>query len=304
MSSDPTFDALVIGGGPAGLTGALYLARFRRKVMLIDDGASRALRIPRSHNMPGYPNGVPGAKLVAAIREQAARYGVTLASGRVASLVRDADGFVVAEWPGRRERARLVLLATGTSDNEPPIPDLAQAVQTGAVRYCPVCDGYEVIDRAVGVIADGASGVREALYLRDFTPHLTVFPVSPDVRFGEADRRRLTESGIALVDEPVISIRQWRGTVTVRHGAGQTRCDSLYSALGQRVHCELVPGADRDEDGYLITDRHLKTSIEGIYAAGDVAKGLNQISVAIGEAAIAASAMHLALRAAGVRTGG
>lgn len=295
MESLPNFDTLVIGGGPAGLTGALYLARFRRKVLLVDEGCSRAARIPRSHNMPGYPDGVVGAQLVAAIRRQAERYGVEITVGRVASLKRTDGGFI-AGWAGSGgAQARTVLLATGASDVEPPFPYLMEAVRSGALRYCPVCDGYEVIDRAVGVIAEGAAGVREALYLRGFTRRLTVFPVSGDVVFGEDLRRQLAEAGIDLVREPVSSIRLWNGAVTVHHGDRETLCDSLYSALGMDIHTELVPDARRDDHGYLLTDDHQKTSIDGIYAAGDVAQGLNQISVAVGGAAIAASAIHVAL---------
>lgn len=292
----PIFDALVIGGGPGGLTGALYLSRFRRKVLVVDEGCSRAARIPRSHNMPGHPEGVKGADLVVAIRRQAERYGVRFVVGRVKSLEKALDGSFVARWGNEDSvRARMVLLATGTSDIEPPVPYLMEAVRSGALRYCPVCDGYEVIDQAVGVIADGPSGVREALYLRNFTERLTVFAVSRAARFSPESRRQLAEAGITLVPDVVTSIRLWNGAVTVRHGHGETLCDSLYSALGMHVHSELAGDADRDEGGYLVTDTHQKTSIDGLYAAGDVAQGLNQISVAIGDAAIAASAMHLTL---------
>lgn len=295
MQAPGKFDALVVGGGPGGLTGALYLARFRRRVLVVDDGCSRAARIPRSHNMPGYPDGVVGAELVAAIRHQAERYGVEFAVGRVGALDRRPAGFVARWGDGGSAQARVVLLATGASDIEPPVPYLSEAVRSGALRYCPVCDGYEVIDRAVGVIADGAAGVREALYLRSFTGRLTIFPVSSAVQFGDDQCRQLAEAGITRVPEPVTSIRLWDGAVTVRHGEGETRCDSLYSALGMHIHSELALDAERDDDGYLLTDRHQKTSIDGLYAAGDVALGLNQISVAIGGAAIAAAAMHLAL---------
>ena len=102
-------------------------------------------------------------------------------------------------------------------------------------------------------------------------------------------------AGIVVVPERVESIRFWGGVVTLRHGGQESTCDSLYGALGLDVHSELALDAERDETGYLLTDRRQKTSIDGLYAAGDVSRGLNQISVAMGEAAIAASAMHLAL---------
>jgi thioredoxin reductase (NADPH) len=190
-----------------------------------------------------------------------------------------------------------VVLATGVSDVPPRMPHLADALRQGALRYCPVCDGYEVIGQAVGVIADDGSDTFEALYLRHFSERVTVFPVSDAVRFGAGQREQLQRAGVTLVEQPLASIRLWEGRVTVQHGDAQTQVDSLYCALGMRVHSELATalGAEHDEDGYLGVDRHQQTSVPGLYAAGDVVKGLNQIAVAVGGAAIAASAIHLAL---------
>lgn len=294
VARDDRFDALVIGAGPGGLTGALYLARFRRRVLVIDDGHSRAVKIPRTHNMPGYPQGVAGAALIDSIRRQAAGYGVEFTGGRVETLEKGGEGFV-ARWPGGETLGRVVLLATGASDIQPGMPHLAEAVRTGAVRYCPVCDAYEVIDKRVGILANGAKGVKEALYLAHFTSDLHVFLLSADSRLDPDDRKKLQEAGIGLVTEPVSSIRLAGDEVVVAHGDAETRCDSVYCALGMSVHAELAGDAERDEEGYLVTDRRRQTSTEGLYAAGDVVQGLNQITVAMGDAAIAAAAMHLAL---------
>jgi thioredoxin reductase (NADPH) len=290
-------DALVVGGGPGGLTAALYLARFRREVLVIDDGASRAARIARSHNYPGFVDGIPGAELVAAMREHAARYGARFAAGRVEALELTPRGFV-ARWAGGEASAPLALLATGVADIEPAMPHLAQAVRQGALRYCPLCDAYEAIGRRVGVIADGAADLHEALYLRHFTEHVSLFVASAEPQFGAAERRRLAEAGIRFVAEPVHSIRLDGAAVRVGHGAEETRCDALYCALGLEVHSKLATalGALHDDDGSLVVDAHHRTSVEGLYAVGDVAKGLNQIVVATGGAAIAAASMHLALQ--------
>ena len=291
-------EALVIGGGPGGLTAALYLARFRRDVLLIDDGASRAARIPRSHNYPGFVDGIPGVELVAALRAHAARYCARFAAGRVDALELRPHGFV-ARWAEGEASAPLALLATGVTDIEPAMPHLAQAVRQGALRYCPVCDAYEAIGRRVGLIADRAADLHEALYLRHFTDHVTLFAASGELHFDEADRRRMAEAGIAYVAGPVQGIRLDGAAVCVAHGAGETRCDALYGALGLEVHSKLATalGALHDDDGSLVVDAHHRTSIEGLYAVGDVAKGLNQIVVATGGAAIAAASMHLALQA-------
>jgi thioredoxin reductase (NADPH) len=284
---------LVVGAGPAGLIAAVYLARFRRSVLLVDAGHSRAVRIPRSHNYPGYPEGITGTQLTASLRDQAQHYGIEPTPATVHALRRTAQGFEAA-WEGGGAQARAVLLATGAADVEPPLPHLVAALQAGALRYCPVCDGFEVIDQHVGVLVDGPAGIAEALYLRHFTPHLTVFRADAGVRLEAAERERLHRHGIALADEPLASARLWQGRVTLRHGDRETVCDTVYCALGLKVHSELAVGlgAEVDPTGYLRIDAHQRTTVPGLHAAGDVASGLNQISVASGGAAIAASAIH------------
>lgn len=165
------------------------------------------------------------------------------------------------------------------------------------MRYCPVCYGFEVIGQHVVVLISGPQGVREALYLRHFTDRLSAFRVSETVELTPDDAQALSAAGIKSVAATVRSVRLWDGRVTINHGDAETTCDTLYSALGMRVHSESATalGAVSDPLGYLDTDQHQQTSILGLYAAGDGASGLNQISVATGEAATAASAIHRAL---------
>jgi len=298
MPIDRIFDAVVIGGGPAGLTGALYLARFRRTVLLVDEGRSRAARIPRAHNYPGFAEGIEGAMLVAAMQHQALRHGVNFAVGRATSIERKLSGFEVV-WGGGRAAARSVLLTTGISDIEPVMPHLADAVRDGTLRYCPPCDAYEIIDQAVGVVTDGAKGVAEALFLRHFTARVTLFLTRRNAGVTDEDRARLADAGVTFVEEPTRAIRWRDGTIVIVHGEHETVCDSLYCALGVYVHSELALriGARRDDEGFLLIDDHHETSVEGLYAAGDVVRGLNQITVATGGATVAASEMHRALLA-------
>lgn len=298
-NSAPTTDVAIVGGGPAGLVAAVYLARLRRSVVLIDASGSRLATIPRTRNYPGFPDGIPGAALLAALREQVARYPIESVAAHVDALARAGEGFRLA-WPDGELMAHRVLLATGTSDIVPPMPYIEQAVGTGMLRYCPVCDGYEVIDRKVGVVAKGSSGVAEALYLRHFTPHLTFFLTADAQALDAADRERLGRAGIRIAPGHVDSIRQASGQIRIRHGDLDTACDSLYSALGLEVHSSLATnlGAGTDDKGYVLTDRHQQTDIPGLYAAGDVVLGINQIAVAAGTAAIASAAMHQSLREA------
>jgi thioredoxin reductase (NADPH) len=296
LTTDGPHDALVIGGGPAGLAGALYLARFCRDVLLIDAHDSRAARIPHSHNVAGFPDGIAGERLLAAMRGQVVEIGVPTRRGFVEHLSRDGELFM-ARAGSQAWLARTVLLATGALDVEPTLRDMDEALQQGVLRYCPVCDAYEARGRHVGVLCNSGRGAREALYLRHFTPHVALFVTAAQVAFSPGDVQRLRAAGIQVHLEPVRRLRLIGAGAEVTHGAHTTRVEALYSALGMEVRSGLAVslGAEVDDDGYVVSDRHQQTTVDGLFVAGDVARGLNQISVAIGEAVIAASAMHLRL---------
>jgi thioredoxin reductase (NADPH) len=298
-------DVAIIGGGPAGLVAAIYLARLRRTVTIVDASDSRLATITRTRNYPGFPEGITGPELLSALRQQASRYAVGQIAGTVDNLERVDDGFRMA-WRGGELTARLVMLATGTSDIVPAMPRLAQAQRKGLLRYCPVCDGYEVIDQEVGVIANGPAGVREALYLRHFTPHLTLFLTADAQALAPTELEQLAQAGVRLAQGPVGSIRERGGRISICHGDQDTSCESLYSALGLEVHSALARsmGAQTDDSGYVLTDRHMATHIPVLYGAGDVVSGLNQIAVAAGSAAIASAAMHVSLCATDALNGG
>lgn len=292
-------ECLIIGGGPAGLTAAVYLARFRRNVTVIDSGASRASWIPVSHNLVGFPQGLSGEALLGRLREQAAQYGAILRRGEVSALARlEGDGFE-AVIDGERLPAGRVLLATGGLDVEPDLPGVREAVRRGLVRYCPICDAFEVIGHKVALIAYGKCRIREALLLRSYTADLTVLTLGRPMEIDSGERRTLHEAGIAVLDTPVTSLAVEDGRITAWHMQDGTRqCfDTIYSALGTNVRSQLAIslGARTDADGALEVDRHQRTSVAGLFAAGDVVSGLSQVSVASGHAAIAATAMNASL---------
>ncbi len=172
-----SIDCLIVGGGPAGLTAAIYAARFRLKTVVVDAGNSRAALIPCTRNHAGFPDGIAGAELLERMRQQAVEYGVDVRRGLVGALTGKAGAFSVTLGDGEVLQARAVILATGVSNHRPPTMDEAlhaEALARGLLRYCPVCDGFEVIDKDVGVIGEGSRAIKEARFLRAFTDRVTI----------------------------------------------------------------------------------------------------------------------------------
>lgn len=293
---DDMLDALVVGGGPAGLTAALYLARFRRRVAVVDAGEPRAAWIPASHNIPFFAEGIPGAEILARAREHLARYDVPVIGARVAALARGGRGFV-AELDGHSPiHTRHVLLATGARDVEPDLPDLPDAVRRGLVRYCPVCDGFESRDRRIAVIGHGARGASEALFIaRSFSDDVTLLTLGNPMELDDATREALTHRRVRIEARPVIGLDVQDGRIAaLRLDVAELRFDILYSALGLHYRTELAAalGAAMEPNGSLRVDAGMQTSVPGLYAAGDIVAGLDQIVVGMGHAAIAATRIH------------
>jgi thioredoxin reductase (NADPH) len=301
MTDDaPPLDCLIVGGGPAGLTAALYLARFGRRFVIVDAGASRAAWIPTSHNFPVFADGVSGTAMLARQRAHVARYGVKPVAGTVCDLRREPDGFAasVTETAGRTRtlRAAKILLATGALDVEPDLPDLPDALHRGLVRYCPICDGYEARGRKVAVIGFGDRGLGEALFMaRTYSHDVTLLTLGQPIGASGAARAKADAHGIKVLGAPVEALDIDGDRITaLRSGGAAYHFDTLYSALGLTVRSGLAValGAAHDEHGALAVDGHNQTTVPGLYAAGDTVAGLNQIVVAMGQAAIAATDIH------------
>jgi thioredoxin reductase (NADPH) len=297
--SPERLDAVIVGAGPAGLTAALYMGRFRRRVLVIDGGDSRAAWIPTTHNHPGFPDGVAGTTLLELQREHALRYGALIRPGMVEALSVVDDGFKL-KLDGETLHAATVLLACGVEDNAPALPEVDEAVRRTLLRICPICDGYEVTGQRVGVIGDGPLGAREALFLRTYADELTLIHIAAPDALPAEERALLAQAGVTVIEAPIesVELQPDRPRALCFSDTGRVAFDSLYSALGvtPRTGLALAADARHDDQGRLVVDDHQQTSIPGLYAAGDMVRGLNQITTAQGEAAIAATAMHNQLR--------
>jgi thioredoxin reductase (NADPH) len=288
-------DCIIIGAGPAGLTAAIYLARFHLQIRLFDCGSSRAALIPRTHNHAGYPGGIKGTELLRLMRQQAAEFGALTEAVEVSAIEpRDEDFAVRVE--GRTFAARTVLLATGVVNIRPDMPAEAHdaALARGLIRYCPICDGYEVTDMRVGVIGTGTHGMQEALFLRGFTKDVTLIAPGGAHDLDDTCRAKLDAAGIIHRDGPCTPIQVEGDQIVVTTPDGPLPFDSVYPALGSTIRSKLAvaAGAKATDEGCLEVDEHQRTSIPGLFAAGDVVKGLDQISHAMGEAGVAATAIR------------
>jgi thioredoxin reductase (NADPH) len=298
-TSQEIADCIIVGGGPAGLTAAIYLSRFLRRCIVIDAGGGRAQSIPKSHNLPGFPNGIGGSELLAGMTKQAEGFGAIVRHGTVDRLTQTKVGFSV-EIGGTLLEAQTVILATGVFNHRPKMPTEMHddALARALLRYCPICDGFEAKSMNIAVLGCDSHGAAEAEFLRPYGARVTLLAQrSPELDW--PDEARLRQMGIEIIKDAVALIRVDADQIVVQLcGGRELSFDTLYPALGSSPHAQLATnlGAEISELGCILTDAHQQTCVPGLYAVGDVVEGLDQISVATGQAAEAATAIHNLLR--------
>ena len=295
--TEPILDCLIIGGGPAGLTAAIYLARFHLDILVVDGGKSRAAWIPCTRNHAGFPDGISGEELLQRMRDQACKYGAKIETEFVTKLERDEQtGLFTATWGSGCATARSVLLATGVTNRRPPMDEKLHddALARGLIRYCPICDGFEVTDKKIGVIGSDSHGVAEAVFLRSYTTDVTLIAPDKAMRLKPEDQEKLKEAGIGCVDGPTQAVAATDKSIVVDTAEGHYAFDSIYPALGSDTHTQLAEmvGASLSKDCCVVVDSHQRASVVGLYAAGDVVIGLDQISHAMGEGGVAATTIR------------
>lgn len=281
-------DCIIVGGGPAGLTAALYLARFLRCVTVFDAQEGRAQMIPRTHNMSPFPGGISGRDLLVRMRSHAELYGAKIETGMIDTVEKQGEVFHLTT-DRQAEIARSVIFATGVFNHRPPLSrdDHAQGLARGLIRYCPVCDAYEVRGKRIAVLGGGTHGFDEACFIRDYAASVTLIP--PDGSLAVAG------DGIEALDAPMKGVALSDSQVIVALENGKTRYfDTLYVALGTSARADLAAslGVRLAKGGCIVVDAKQRTNIKRVYAIGDVTDGLDQIAVAMGQGAVAATAIH------------
>lgn len=300
---DERYDVVVIGGGAAGLSGAVALARFRRSVLVVDSGSPRSATAAHVHNVLTR-DGAPPEQIYATGREEVLRFGGAIEDGEVQDVRLEGDAFEV-RLAGRSVRARRVLLATGVRDELPDIPGLAQRWGIDAL-HCPFCHGYEVRDRAIGILSTGPMAVHRAQLFRQLTTRIT-FLTHTGPGLAPEDREKLAALGVEIVDGEVVEVESGAGGLDgVRLRDGQrVELDALVVAPRFRARAEMVASLGIEPVPSLMgeyvlgdtvaTDPMGATSVPGVWAAGNLTDMRAQVvsSAASGLAVAAAILMDL-----------
>jgi thioredoxin reductase len=287
MTETTRYDVVVIGGGPAGLSGALALSRARRSVLVVDAGSPRNAPAGHVHNYLGR-EGTPPGELLAAGRAEIAAYGGEVVTGTVTEAQAADGGFRVGLAGGREVGARRLLVATGLVDELPAVPGLAERWGS-TVLHCPYCHGWEVRDQAIGVIGTGPLAVHGALLWRQWSADVTLFRHTAPAWTAE-DQERLDARGIPVVNVPVAGIeagadvRLADGTLVPRDAL--VVASALRARIGPLAGLGLAP-TQRERDGVVIGEQLAagptgETTVPGVYVAGNAADALAQV---IGSAA-------------------
>lgn len=293
----PRVDALVVGGGPAGLSAATWLGRYRRRTLLVDAGNQRNRAVEAVHGVLGR-DPVSPAQLRADALEDLARYPhVTIRHGTVTSIVRDGDGFA-AEVDGERVQASRIVLATGVRDRLPDIEGIAE--HYGAdVQHCPTCEGFEARGRVVVVLGWGEHVPAFATELLDWASQVVVCSDGSPLQISEEQRRRCHDVGVEILDERAEALIGDRGDLRAVRLASGRRIPAhvVFFSIGHDPTVELATalGCEVTDEGVIAVDHEQRTSVDGVFAAGDVTPGMQLVSVALGEGTVAgvASAQSL-----------
>ena len=286
------YDVVVIGGGAAGLSAALVLSRARRQVLVVEAGQPR--NAPAEH-MHGFlsRDGMPPSELLRVGRNEVESYGGEITEGHVAAVSREDDGFVVTLQSGRTVSTRRLLVATGLRDELPDIGGLGERWARD-VLHCPYCHGYEVRDRALGVIGWSPESVRYAQIVRQWSDDVVLF-AGPGT-LSEDDREQLTARAIGIVEgrvSQVIVVDDVLHGVALEDGRSVPR-DAVFVPPRFVPNNQILTdlGCSFDEAGWVAADPTGRTTVPGVWVAGNVSNPRAQVITAAGEGSTAAIAIN------------
>ena len=292
-----TYDCIIIGGGPAGLTCAIFLGRYRRRVLLVDSGKPRNYAARSIHGFLGFHNIAPH-ELRRRGREEALAAGVEICDATVERIERIGDVFEVT---GQNVKAhgRRIVLAYGVRDKLPDIPNI-EKYYGGSIHHCPDCDGYEVRDKCVGVIGWGKRAVSMAMKMLTWTDKLTIFTDGHPRGWSNEHTSSLLSYGISVKKEKIVELAGEPPIVTaaILEGGDRVTVDAMFFTIGVERSCLLAEdlGCEmKQRTANIVVDDYKQTTVEGVYAIGDLVPGSQLAITSAADGAIAAIAINKSL---------
>ncbi|NHN58637.1 MULTISPECIES: NAD(P)/FAD-dependent oxidoreductase [Halorussus] len=292
------YEVAVVGGGPAGLTTALYTTRLSHDTVVVNRGGGRAAMMADTHNVIGITEDVSGNELLRTAREQIQHYGADYVRGYVESVERADDGRFRLGTDGDEFVAEKVVLATGFNDvrPDPPLPPTGRGL-----HWCLHCDAYMFVDEPVFVMGAGESAAHVAMIMLNFTDEVDLLTRGDDPTWSEETDRQLRAHPVDIVDDEVTGMEKaddgWLAGFEFEDGTFREYRGG-FPMYGSDYNAELVDqlGLERNDDETVAVGEAGETSVDGVYAVGDLTPGHNQIPVAMGEGANAGIDIHYALR--------
>jgi thioredoxin reductase (NADPH) len=304
------YDVIIVGGGAGGLSAAIYLQRYNLSCLVVEKGRGRSFWMQELRNYLGLPADTPGRELLQQGQEHALSLGADYLRGYVEAVTEETteagDTFAVKVKIGKTDsiypvfRSKYLIAASGLIDYLPSLDNMQNVYDYAGynLHVCMICDGYDMNDKLCGLFVGSEASINTAFVLNWFTPYITVF-TNGKVEVGEEMRQKLQDYGFPLIETP---IRQFLGEkhqmtgVELVDGSTVTLETGLV-AMGSRYHSEYLKGLDLEwKGGNLITDSMCRTSHSRIFAVGDLKEGLNQVSVAVADGTLAATAIWRDIR--------
>jgi thioredoxin reductase (NADPH) len=291
------YDVIIIGGGPAGLVAGLYSTRARLACLLIESRTifSQAITTERIENYPGFPNGIESFELIDRMKEQAKGFGLEFAFGDVKGFTKQGERWIV-NLEDKDYESKTVVVATGASPKKLGISGEAEFCSRG-VSYCATCDGPLFSDKDIVVVGGGDTALEEAIFLTKFAKKVVIIHRRDKLRATKLlQERAFSNEKIAFVwDSKLLEIFGKDGVEGVRikdlktEQESQLLCHGVFLFIGLTPNTDFLMGeVELDEAGYIITDDEMKTSANGIFAAGDCRKkSFRQIITAASDGALA-----------------
>ncbi|MFD1587094.1 NAD(P)/FAD-dependent oxidoreductase [Halorientalis brevis] len=298
MTDTKEYEVVVVGGGPAGLTAALYTTRLGHDTAVINRGGGRAAMMQETHNVIGTTEDVSGNELLQAAIDQIEGYGADYHQDFVTSAERTENGRFRLEAGNVTAVADRVVLATGFSDKrpEPPLP------RTGrGLHYCLHCDAYMFVDEPVYVMGHGEAAAKVAMIMLNFTDEVDILTRGHEPTWSEETARQVEAHPVEVFDADIEAVENgddgWLEGFVFEDGTFEEYRGG-FAMYGSEYNTDLAEqlGVDLNDDGTIAVDDHGATSVDGVWAVGDVVPGHNQIPVAMGQGAKAGIDIHYGLR--------